>query len=114
VDEAGVTVVTSPATSAPSEPSPPADELVSSSAARWRLGISPYGRKTIITTSAAPNTSTRYSSKLRKRSGRDATTIAPTITPARLPEPPRTTADRIRIERISVKVFGLMKVTLEA
>ena len=32
-----------------------------SSAARWRLGMSPCGRNTMIATRAAPKSSTRYS-----------------------------------------------------
>ena len=52
--------------------------------------------------------------KLRNRSGRYPTTAAPTMAPAMLPEPPRTTAATNRIENSKTKLSGLMETTLEA
>ena len=88
-----------------------------------------------MTTSARPNSSTRYSvtlpawppvivlsqwvtvvpaAALRRYSGRNAMAKPPTITPGSEPMPPRMTADRTMTDRKNGKLSGLMKLTLLA
>ena len=65
-------------------------------------------------TSAAPNTSTRYCSNPRNRSGSQAMRNAPRMTPSRLPEPPSTTAHRISADRMNGKLSGVIEVVWAA
>ncbi len=76
--------------------------------------ISPCGRKIIISTITAPNTSMRYSAKARRYSGSSFKASEAMITPRIEPMPPSTTIARIIAESMKVKLSGLMKLLCAA
>lgn len=73
------------------------------------MRTSPRGRQIIIATISTPNSSTRYSAKLRSSSGATVSTKAASTTPRVDPMPPNTTIAVISADSKKVNEVGLTK-----